>query len=148
MRQVVYAMRFAGSAIPTGADGSLLKTATTGPSLPLPGGIPIGDLAVDPEPGIGAEATLETELTFTSATSFQETGSISFGGGHRLRFATVGNGYLEPGPDNEHRQGAVTWRVTGGEGQFARAHGLITSNLVLAGDLKLTGYHLGVLFLP
>jgi hypothetical protein len=49
-----------------------------------------------------------------------------------LRFATLGSGYLGPGPDDTRRHGAGVWRVEGGEGQFAGARGLITSNFLSA----------------
>jgi hypothetical protein len=42
----------------------------------------------------------------------------------------------------------VSWRVEGGEGQFAGARGLITSNVVIGADLAITDYHAGVLFVP
>ena len=44
--------------------------------------------------------------------------------------------------------GRSSWRVDGGEGQFAGASGLITSNFVLGEDLAVTDHHLGVLHLP
>ena len=40
------------------------------------------------------------------------------------------------------------WRVTGGEGQFAGASGLITSNFFVGDDLAVTDHHFGVLFVP
>lgn len=91
---------------------------------------------------------LESEVTVTGATSFQEVGTIAFGAGHRLRFATVGSGYLGAGPDPARRHGAVTWRVEGGEGRFAGARGLITANVLVGADLAVTAHHLGVLFVP
>ena len=42
----------------------------------------------------------------------------------------------------------MSWRVEGGEGQFAGASGLITSNFFVGEDLAVTDHHLGVLFLP
>jgi hypothetical protein len=96
----------------------------------------------------GEEATFDSEVTFTGETSFQEVGTIGFGAGHRLRFSTVGSGYLGPGADPGRKQGAVAWRVEGGEGQFAGASGLITSNFFVDEQLGVVDHHFGVLLLP
>jgi hypothetical protein len=42
--------------------------------------------------------------------------------------------------------GVVSWRVEGGEGQFAGASGLITSNFTLSADGQVTDHHFGVLW--
>ena len=45
----------------------------------------------------GGKAAFESAVTFTEETTFQASGSITFGeGGHRLAFSTVGQGYLGP----------------------------------------------------
>jgi hypothetical protein len=87
-------------------------------------------------------------VTFTGETSFQEVGTIAFGDGHVLRFSTVGSGHLASGADPARRHGAAVWRVEGGEGQFAGASGLITSNFVVGEDMAVTDHHLGVIVLP
>jgi hypothetical protein len=100
------------------------------------------------EPVPGKTANFESEVIFTGDTSFQEVGTIRFGDGHRLRFASVGSGFLAPSADPARKQGAVTWRVDGGEGQFAGASGLITSNLFVDTQLGIVDHHFGVLLLP
>jgi hypothetical protein len=40
------------------------------------------------------------------------------------------------------------WRVHGGDGQFAGATGLITSNFFVGENLDVTDHHFGVLLLP
>jgi hypothetical protein len=147
MRQLVYALRFTGRATPTGADGGILAVTASAPSSTLTAVVGPGGLAGRFEPVAGGEAHFASEVTLTGATSFQGVGTIAFGGGHRLRFSTVGSGNLGAGPDPAVRHGAVTWRVEGGEGQFAGASGLITANFFLAADLAVTDHHLGVVFL-
>ena len=66
--------------------------------------------------------------------------------GATLRFGTVGSGYLGPSVDPARKHGTVMWRVEGGEGQFAGASGLITSNFFVADDLAVTDHHFGVIF--
>ena len=148
MRQLVYALRFTGQATPASPDVTVLTVPTTAPSTTLTATVGADGLVGALEPTVGGEATFSSELTFTGATSFQEIGVIAFGDGHRLRFGTVGSGYLGPGPDPTRKHGTVAWRVEGGEGQFAGARGLITSNFVVDADFAITDHHFGVLFLP
>jgi hypothetical protein len=148
MREVLYAMRFTGQAKPLGEVGNVLKAATTAPSSMLsstvgPDGL-TGTLTTAP----GDEATFASEVTFTGETSFLEIGSIGFGDGHSLRFSTVGSGYLAPSADPARKHGTVMWRVDGGEGQFAAASGLITSNFFVDEGLGVVDHHFGVLLLP
>jgi hypothetical protein len=147
MRQLVYALRFTGRATPASPDGGVLTVVATAPSATLTAIVGPAGLADRIEPVAGGEAEFASQLTLTGETSFQEVGTIAFGAGHRLRFATVGSGYLGPGPDPGRRHGAAVWRVEGGEGQFAGARGLITADVVLGEDLAVVGHHLGVIFL-
>ncbi len=145
MPQLVYALRFTGRATPTGPDGSVLNVQATAPSAILDATIGPDGLATDLVPASGTEAVFASELTLTGETSFQEVGTIAFGTGNLLRFATVGNGYIGPCPDGRH--GAAVWRVEMGAGQFAGARGLITAHLLLDSDFALVGHHLGVISL-
>ena len=146
MRQLVYAMRFVGRATPAGPDGAVLRVAMSAPGATLTSVVGPDGLAGTLGPAAGAEAAFASEVTLTGETSFQEVGTIAFGGDHRVRFSTVGSGYLGAGPDPAVRHGAVVWRVEGGEGQFAGARGLITAHVVLGEDLAVVGHHLGVIF--
>ena len=148
MRQLIYAMRFTGHAAPVGTAGNVLKAATTAPSSTLTSTVGPDGLAGDLQPAAGGEAAFASEVTFTGENSFQEVGTIAFGNGHRLRFATVGEGYLGASADPARKHGSVMWRVEGGEGQFAGASGLITSNFFVGADLAVTDHHFGVLFVP
>lgn len=148
MPQLSYAMRFTGRATPNGGDGSVLKAATTAPSSVIASSVGAGGLsgAIDPTPG--GNAAFTSEVTFTGETSFQEVGTIAFGTGNLLRFSTIGSGYLNASADPTIKHGAVLWRVEGGEGQFAGASGLITSNFFVGERLEITDHHFGVLFVP
>ena len=148
MREVLYAMRFTGQAEPVGEVGNVLRATTSAPSSTLtsrvgPGGV-TGTLTSAP----GEEATFASDVTFTGETSFLEIGTIGFGAGHTLHFSTVGSGYLAPSADPNRKQGTVMWRVDGGEGQFAAASGLITSNFFVDEQLGVVDHHFGVLLLP
>jgi hypothetical protein len=148
MPQLIYAMRFTGRATPNDGDGSVLKAATSAPSAVVTSTVGAGGLTGTIADAPGGEAAFASEVTFTGETSFQEVGTIAFGAGHRLRFTTVGSGYLGASPDPAVKHGTVMWRVDGGEGQFIDASGLITSNFFVDADLAVTDHHFGVLFLP
>jgi hypothetical protein len=148
MREVLYAMRFSGQAEPVGEAGNVLRAATSAPSSTLTSTVGPRGLAGALVPAPGDEAIFESEVTFTGETSFQETGSIAFGNGHRLRFSTVGSGYLAPSADPKRKHGTVMWKVDGGEGQFSGASGLITSNFFVDDTLGVVDHHCGVLLVP
>jgi hypothetical protein len=148
MREVPYAMRFRGQAEPVGDVGNVLKATTSAPSCRLTSTLGPGGLTSTLTPAPGGEATFNSEVTFTGETSFQEVGTIGFGEGHALHFTTVGSGYLAPSADPTRKHGAVMWRVDGGEGQFAEASGLITSNFFVDEQLGVVDHHFGVLLLP
>jgi hypothetical protein len=148
MREVIYAMRFTGQAEPVGAVGNVLKAATSASSSRLTSSVGADGLTGTLAPAPGAAATFESEVTFTGETSFQEVGTIRFGERHSLRFSTLGSGYLAPSSDPTRKQGTVMWRVEGGEGQFAEASGLITSNFFVDEGLGVVDHHFGVLLVP
>ena len=148
MREVIYAMRFRGQAEPVGEVGNVLRAATSAPSSTLTSTVGSDGLTGTLAPALGTDATFESEVTFTGETSFQEVGTIGFGEGHTLHFSTVGSGYLAPSADSERRQGTVMWRVESGEGQFAEASGLITSNFFVDAGLGVVDHHFGVVLLP
>jgi hypothetical protein len=147
MRQLIYALRFRGNAERIGVDGNVLKTAASAAGCTIRSRIGGEGLSGSVRPALGGEATFESELTFTGATTFQEAGTIVFGtGGHRLRFSTVGSGHLALASDANRRHGASIRRVDGGEGQFAGAAGLIVSNFFVSDAGEVTDHHLGVVF--
>lgn len=147
MRQLVYALRFRGEAKHIGIDGNVLKTATIAPGCTIRSRVGTEGLSGSLHLARGGEATFESELVFTGATTFQEAGTIRFGpGGHWLRFSTIGSAYLGPAADDKRRHGAAIWRVDGGEGQFAGATGLIASTFVVNDAGEVTDYQLGVVY--
>lgn len=147
MRQIVYALRFQGTARRIGPDGNILKTTASAPGCMIRSRIGADGLDASSHAVQGEEATFESEMVVTGETTFQRAGTIVFGpGGHRLRVSTVGSSYLGPASDDEHRHGAALWRIDEGEGQFAGAHGLIASAFVLTDAGEVTDIHLGVVY--
>jgi hypothetical protein len=148
MGQIVYSMRFTGQAAPVEGAPNMLKAATSAPSCTITSLVGPDGLSGSIEPLASGEATFESEVTFSDESTFQERGSISFGsGGHRLRFSTVGQGCLGGSADPALKHGTVMWRVEEGEGQFAGASGLITSNFTVGPAGEVVDHHFGLIFI-
>jgi hypothetical protein len=80
-------------------------------------------------------AAFDSSVTMTAETAFDESGTVTFGNERdRIRFTTLGEGYLGPAPEEGLLEGSVIWRVEEGEGRFAGARGLITSNFVMRAE--------------
>jgi hypothetical protein len=125
----------------------MLTTAAGAPGCTVVSRIGTDGVHGSLRPALGGEARLQSELTLTGESTFQEMGTIAFGlGAHALRFSTVGSGHFEAATSDGRRHGAAIWRVDGGEGQFAGASGLIVSSLFVAEPGQVTGYHFGVRF--
>jgi hypothetical protein len=158
LRQIIYAMQFNGEVKPLGTSPNVMKATMIAASCRFVTVIGSDGLQTALAPLAGQPATFESEVTLlggfessdmTSAgeSGFKETGTITFGeGNHRLRFSTLGQGYVGPSTESDVRQGAVMWRVEGGQGQFEGAQGLITSNFTISPMGEVTDHHMGVIF--
>lgn len=141
-------MRFKGSAEPEREGSGKLRIKMSGDSCTITTGIDDAGMKCAIQPIAGGHAYFESLAHMTGDGRFQESGEIRFGEGiHKLRFVSIADGHIGPGADPAIQCGTVAWRVEGGEGQFARASGFITSNFIVdAGSV--TDFHMGVLFVP
>jgi hypothetical protein len=141
-------MQFKGRAVPANEAGTVLKATTAAPSCTITTEIGTNGVRGSLQPTSGGQARFESQVTFTGESSFQEEGSITFGDTqHRLYFSTVGQGYIGSSVDPQLKHGSVIWKVERGEGQFAGATGLITSNFFVSSTGEVTDNHYGVLFI-
>ena len=148
MKHIIYVMQFKGKAAPANECGTVLKANTTAPSCAITSVVGSHGISGTLQSTGGAEARFQSEVTFTGETSFQESGTISFGDSrHRFNFSTVGQGYIGPSADPQLKHGSVIWKIERGEGQFEGATGLITSNFLVSGAGEVTDNHFGVIFL-
>ena len=148
MKQVIYVMQFRGQAAPSSENPNVLNAATTAPSCNVHTLIGPEGVSGNIEQAGGGTASFESEVILTGGTSFQESGTITFGGGgHRLHFSTVGEGYLNAAAEEGLKHGAVTWKIDRGEGQLEGATGLITSNFTVGDAGEVVDNHFGVIFL-
>jgi hypothetical protein len=147
MQQLIYGMQFTGRAAPVEGSSGVLRASTSAPSCTITSLVGPEGLASMINPAAGGVAEFESQVTFTGESTFLESGRITFGHDrHRLRFSTVGQGYLGPPAEAGVQHGAVTWQIDGGDGQFAGAHGLITSNFLVGPNGEVTDHHLGVIY--
>jgi hypothetical protein len=147
MKQLIYVMQFKGGAAPKAGAAGVIKASTSAPSCNVSSIVGPEGIAGTMQSASGGRATFESEVTMTGDTSFGEIGTIRFGEkNHSLRFSTVGQGYLNKSADPGLQHGSVMWRVDGGEGQFAGASGLITSNFTLSATGEVTDNHFGLIF--
>lgn len=148
MKELVFALEFKGSAAPVpGSDNKLrAKTSATGQTLRSvlkPDGV---QAAI--EPAGGDSATFESEVDIVGEGAFLESGHIKYGNAGKVMFKTVGRGVLGPSPLAGIQRGAVIWEVTGGEGRFKDAKGMITSNFTVGSQGEVVDDQFVRLFLP
>ncbi len=147
VKQIIYAMQFKGSGGPVAGSSNVLRATMTCPSCTITSVVGPGGVSGSVQPASGGRATFESQVTLTGKTSFKESGTIAFGERHRLRFSTVGEGYLGPSPTAKQSHGSVMWKVEGGEGQFEGATGLITSNFTFTESGEVVDNQLGVIYI-
>ena len=115
MAELVFAMELRGNAAPVEGSEGTFRAQTTGR-------------------GPKGEAVKFESRVVLGNEGFDETGSIDYGGSGKVRFRTVGVGYIEPSLVPELQCGAVIWRITEGEGNLRGASGYITSNFTFSAE--------------
>jgi hypothetical protein len=149
MKQVIYSMQFKGTAAPKEGVSGIIKASTRASSCTLSSVVGPAGVTSTLLPAQGGQASFESEVTITGETSFKETGTIRFGdSNHCLRFSTIGQGFLGKSLEAAIQHGSVMWNVDGGEGQFAGASGIITSNFTLNDTGEVIDNHFGLIFVP
>ena len=81
----------------------------------------------------GEAVAFESEVVLGDD-GFDEYGTINYAGRGSLKFETVGKGHMGPSPVEGLNHGAVVWKITGGDGEFSGATGLITSNFTFSAE--------------
>jgi hypothetical protein len=147
MRQLIYCMHFKGQSSPATDEPRRIRVTSSATSCTVRTTVGPEGVAGSLEATEGDLAFLEAEMHLTGAHTFSQKGTITFGDQHLLCFASASEGHLGPSPGAKTVAGTVTWSVEGGEGQFASAQGLITSNFTLSESGEVNDYHFGVIFL-
>jgi hypothetical protein len=91
---------------------------------------------------------LESRVERFGDGTFVEDGTITYGAAGSVRFETLGRGWVGPAPLAGWVVGGVVWTITAGDGAFAGARGLITSNFTVGADGDVVDNHVTRLYLP
>lgn len=146
MEEITYALQFTGKGTPVAGSPNVIKAATTASSCTIKSIVGQNGVTGSVQPASDGRAEFESTVTLTGESTFQETGTISFGPRYRLRFSTIGQGHIGPSPRAGTMHGCVMWRVDGGEGQLEGAQGFITSNFTFTEAGDVVDNHFGVLW--
>ncbi len=148
MRELVFALEFRGHGGPVPGSATKRQARTTAPSQTWRAMLGPDGVRAGVEPAAGEPAVLESRVERFPDGSFVEDGTITYGTAGSVSFDTVGRGHVGPAPDGRGSHGVVMWRITGGDGRFAGAQGLITSNFTVTPDGLVTDDHFTRLYLP
>jgi hypothetical protein len=148
MRELVFALTFRGTAGPVPGVEGRRQARTTATSQVWRTLLTRDGIDVSIEPAGDGEAALESEVQPTGDGRFVEWGTIRYGQAGSVAFETLGEGVIRPSPVEGVRWGTVMWTITRGEGRFAGARGLITSNFTVTADGEVTDNHFARMFLP
>jgi hypothetical protein len=148
MREVVFVLEFRGTAGPVPGSEHRMRAKTSAGSQSLrsvikPDGIEAGVAGT-----AGETASFESEVEVVGEGMFVESGRIQYGTAGAIQFKTVGRGILGPAPVPGLQRGAVVWEVTGGDGKFRGAQGLITSNFTVGPAGEVVDDQFARLFVP
>ena len=148
MRELVFALTFTGQAGPVPGSETTRQAKTMAPSQTIRTVIGAGGVESAVDTIDGERAVLESRVERFPDGSFVEDGTISYGRAGKIWFVTVGRGSVGPSPIPGWVHGAVIWSVTGGDGLFAGAHGLITSNFVVSAAGDVVDNHFTRIYVP
>jgi len=148
VRELVFALEFRGRGGPVPGSTTKRQARTTAPSQTWRAVLGPDGVSAAGEPVAGESAVLESRVERSPDGSFVEDGTITYGRAGSISFDTVGRGHVGPAPDGRGSHGVVMWRITGGDGRFAGAQGLITSNFTVTPDGLVTDDHFTRLYLP
>jgi len=131
MRELVFALQFTGTAAPVEGAANRLRARTSAGDQTLRTALKADGVQAAIEGSGAGTATFESEVEIVGEGAFVESGSIAYGSAGKITFKTVGRGTLDASPTPDVQRGAVIWEITGGDGRFRAAQGLITSNFTV-----------------
>jgi hypothetical protein len=148
MREVVFALEFRGRA--EGVEGSerLRRARSVARSQRMAVVMGADGVRVSVDGIEGESAVLESRVERFEDGTFVEDGTITYGGAGSVSFETLGRGWVGPAPRAGWVVGGVVWTITAGNGAFAGARGLITSNFTVGAAGDVVDHHVTRLYLP
>ena len=134
MREIVFALEFRGHGAAVEGSTTKRQARTTASSQTLTTVLGADGVRAGVAPLAGESAVLEARVERFGDGTFVEEGRITYGAAGTVTFATIGRGWVAPSAAPGVMHGGVLWTVTGGDGRFAGATGLITSNFTVTAD--------------
>jgi hypothetical protein len=148
MREVVFALEFTGLAGPLPGSTSKRWARSRAASQTWSIALRADGIHTRVDVMAGERAELESRIERFGDGTFVEDGTIAYGSAGSVTFETVGRGWVEPAPRAGWVVGGVVWTVTGGDGAFAGARGLITSNFTVSADGEVVDDQVARIYLP
>jgi hypothetical protein len=148
MREMVFALEFRGRAGAVEGSESVRRARSVARSQMMSVVIGAEGVRVGVEGVEGESAVLESRVERFGDGTFVEDGTITYGAAGSVRFETLGRGWVGPAPQAGWVVGGVVWTITAGDGVFAGARGLITSNFTVGAEGDVVDNHVTRLYLP
>jgi hypothetical protein len=148
VRELVFTLEFRGTAGPVPGSDRERRARSTAPSQRLSTLLDADGVRARVEPVAGESAVLDSRVERFGDGSFVEDGTIAYGSAGRVTFETLGRGWVGPAPLPGWVVGGVVWTITGGDGAFAGARGVITSNFTVSAGGEVIDHHVARLYLP
>ena len=131
MTELVFALEFKGNAAPVAGSETRMQASTSASSQTLRTILKADGVHPAIESSGGEAAAFQSTVDVVGEGQFVESGTIKYGSAGSVTFKTVGRGVLGASPESGIQRGAIVWEVTGGDGKFRGAQGLITSNFTV-----------------
>jgi hypothetical protein len=144
----VFALELKGTAAPVPGSDTWLRARTSATGQTLRSVLKPEGVQAAVEPAGGDAASFDSEVEMVGEGAFLESGTITYGQAGKIVFKTVGRGVIGQGPLPGTQRGAVIWEITGDEGRFAGAQGIITSNFTVGDQGAVRDDQFAVIFLP
>lgn len=148
MREIVFALEFRGRAGPVAGSEATRRARSTAPSQTLATVLGREGVRARVQTIPGETAVLESRVERFGDGTFVEDGTIVYGSAGTITFETLGRGWVGPAPRAGWVMGGVLWAITAGDGAFAGARGLLTSNFTVSADGEVIDYHVARVYLP
>ena len=148
MHELVFALEFRGKAGAVPGTEGKRQARTTASSQTLSTVLKADGVSARLDTGGGETAVLEARVQRFGDGTFVEEGTIRYGAAGSITFETIGRGWVATCPTPGSSAGGVLWRITGGDGRFASAQGLITSNFTVNAAGDVVDNHFARVYLP
>lgn len=146
MRQIAYAMQFKGKGAPKRGKKKELSAKSTSSTSSLANSLGARGPRLSIKDAARPKAAFKSNVQVLRNGQFTEDGTIDFGKAGKLRFSTIGKGWMGPSAEEGVMQGAIAWKVDSGSGPLRGATGIITSNFTFNDKGEITDNQWGVLY--